>query len=102
MDEAKAKALVARMNREVKRPVSGKLQLPIEDIQGLRQITTEIIRLSEAGGKKRWGPNLRDLNALSKLILTDEQFSAMGTLKADVSKAILNALPPSQGENVTV
>ena len=94
MDDAKTKDLVKRILREVKRPDSDKLELPVEDIQGLRQITNEIIRLTEQGSRKRWGPNLRALNGLSKLLLTDEQFEAMGTRKGDVAKAILQALSP--------
>ena len=70
--DKQAKDLVTKLNREVKHPDSDKLALPIEDIQGLRELTTEIVRLADAGDRKRWGPNLRDLNDLSKLLLTDE------------------------------
>ena len=99
MEDAAAKELVNRLNREVIRPDSGKLEMPIEDIQGLRQLTTEIVRLADAGGTKRWGPTRINLNALGKLILTEDQYLAMGTKKADIAKTILDALPPVQGEN---
>ena len=98
MDDSTAKELVSRMNRKVNRPDSGKLQLPIDDVQGgLRQLTAKIIRLADEGNKKLWGPNLRDLNALSKLILTDDQYINMNTKKAEVAKDIFDALPPEQG-----
>ena len=76
MDDAAAKDLVARMNREVKRPASGKIEIPAEDIRGLQQITEEIARRTEQGSRKRWGPTLASLVALSKLLLSDEQFAA--------------------------
>ena len=63
MNDATAKDLISRMNREVKRPDLGKLELSIEDIQGLREVTTEIVRLTDDGDRKRWGPTSRDLNA---------------------------------------
>ena len=75
--------------------------LPIEDIQGLRKLTTEIIRLRDVGKRTRWGPTRVDLIDLSKLILTDEQLLAMGSKKAEIATAILKALPSTQGESPT-
>ena len=49
MNDRQAKVLVERLNREVRRPDRGKLALPIEDIQGLRQLTSEIVRLAQDG-----------------------------------------------------
>ena len=91
MNDAAANDLVARMIREVKRPDSGKLELPAEDIRALRQLTKEIVLLSAEGNiRKRWGPNMFTLSRLSKLILTDEQVKNMGTgaRKGDVVKEI--------------
>ena len=52
MDGPVAKELVDRLNREVKRPSSVKMEILADDIRGLQQVVKEVLCLSQEDNKK--------------------------------------------------
>ena len=60
LDSAKTRGLFDRLNKS-KRPASGSLQLPTEDIDALRSVLTEVIHLVKSDNHFHWGPRVADL-----------------------------------------
>ena len=102
MDSSAAKALFSRLIANTKRPASGQVQLDAEDITNVRAVVSEIIRLSTAGSRSYWGPRLVDCDYLCHIILTEDQLSKKGSKKAEVAKAILDALPSAEAVSQAV
>ena len=78
MDGNLAKKLFARLIKNTKKPDSGPVSLSAEDAKSLSDVAKEIIRRDTEGIRARWGPRLPELNDLSKIILTDEQWLKKG------------------------
>ena len=81
------------------KPASGPVQMTIPDISKLKTIVDNVVRLIEAGDRNHWGPRVKDLNDLCKIVLTDEQLRAKGTTKIEIAKGLSSVLAASQASS---
>ena len=101
MDGNLAKKLFARLIKNTKKPDSGPVSLSAEDAKSLSDVAKEIIRRDTEGIRARWGPRLPELNDLSKIILTDEQWLKKGHKKVEVADAIFKAVSQAEQTNTS-
>ena len=69
MQSGDAKAFVLQLIKDVKRPVTGPVQLTIDEVSSLKAICEHVVQKLESGDKSRWGPRVTDFNVLQHVVL---------------------------------
>ena len=101
MESTLARDLFTRLIHNTKKTDSGPVSLSVEDAKSLREVAAEIVRREKEGDRERWGPRVSEMNALCKIVLTDEQLQKKGVRKAEVAQSILSAVSQAEQSDVT-
>ena len=73
-----ARNLFTRLIQNTEQTDSGPVSLSADDAKSLRDVAAEIVRRENEGDRERWGPRVSEMNALCKVVLTNEQLQKKG------------------------